>query len=156
MRSNVRFQKMSQLKFQIGSGPFIRISLPSKAPGDRDKFRGKAVIVCDGLQCSTEVEFNRSVLERFVNDIQHVYDTLKGAFHLGSSDTRFELKGTADTKGRIRLDIVVSGFQFSQPENREWSASTNFTCFPEELQSALKTLTEANQSWEATGDKSSF
>ncbi len=115
-------------------------------------FRGKALTVCNSLQCSAEVEFTRSVFERFVNDLQRVYKTLKGSFHLASSDTRFDLTGAADNKGRIRLDIVVSGFQFAQPENHEWSASTTFTCFPEELQSAIKTLTEANKPWDATGE----
>lgn len=137
---------MSQTKFQIGSGPFVRISLPSKTPGDQDTFRGKAVVVSSSLQCSVEVEFTRSVLDRFVSDLERVYTTLHGTFHLDSSDTRFRFTGTADIKGSIRIDISASGFQFSQPENNEWSASTTFTCFPQELESAIENLTKANKS----------
>jgi hypothetical protein len=142
---------MSQFKFQIGSGPFVRISLPSKAPGDCDMFRGKAVIVCNSLQCSAEVEFTRSVLERFAADLQRIDDTLKGSFHLVSSDTRFKMAVVGDNKGRIRLDIVVSGFQFSQPENSEWSASATFTCFPHEIENAIQQMEEANKSSLLTG-----
>ena len=108
-------------------------------------FRGKVVIVCNSLQCSAEVEFTRSVLERFGADLQRIYDTLNGSFHLVSSDTRFKMAVVGDNKGRIRLDIVVSGFQFSQPENNEWSASATFTCFPYEIENAIQQIEEANK-----------
>lgn len=130
-------------KFQIGTAPFVRISLPSKAPGDSDTFRGKAVVSCSRLQCSAEVEFTKSALNRFTSDLKRVHDTLEGTFELVSSDTRFRITGTADSKGRIRIDLSVSGFQFSQPENQEWSASATFTCFPQELEGAIKSLADS-------------
>ena len=137
--------RMSTLKLQIGSGPFIRVSLPSKAPGDSDTFRGKSVVSCYSLQCSAEVEFPRSDLEQFAKHLQRVHETLNDEFHLESSDTRFRLAGMADNKGRVRIDVSVSGFQFSQPENSEWSASASFTCFPQEFEGAISELTKANK-----------
>ncbi|WP_419530059.1 WapI family immunity protein [Haloferula sp.] len=141
---------MPTLKFQIGSGPFVRVALPSKAPGDSDTFRGKSVVSCYSLQCSSEVEFPRSELQLFAKQVQQVHETLKGEFRLESSDTRFRLDGRADNKGRIRIDVLVSGFQFSQPENNEWSASASFTCFPQELEGAISELTKANKAQHPT------
>lgn len=140
---------MSKPKFQIGGGPFVRISLPSKAPGDGDTFRGRAVVSCNSLQCSAEVEFTRSKLDQFVQHLERVHKTLSGDFRLESSDTRFQLVGAADTKGRVRIDVSVSGFLFSQPENNEWAASATFTCFPQELEAAITELTKANKAVEA-------
>ena len=142
----VRYKKMSKPKFQIGNGPFIRINLPSKAPGCSEQFRGKAIVACNSLQCSAEVEFTRSDLELFTKRLVQVYSALKGSFCLVSTDTRFRIVGTADNKGRIRIDASISGFQFTQPENNEWTATANFTCFPHELEAAIAELTKANKS----------
>lgn len=136
---------MSKPRFQIGSGPFVRINLPSKAPGGSDRFRGKAIVACNGLQCSVEVEFTRSDLDGFIKSLSQVHSLLKGRFSLESTDTRFRMVGTADNKGRVRIDVSVSGYQFSHPENNEWTAAAAFTCYPQELERTMTELTNANK-----------
>jgi len=63
-----------------------------------------------------------------------VHEQLFGSFVLRSKDSRFILNGKAGPKGTIQIDAEFSGFEFSQPENIEWSASASFFCYPHEIE----------------------
>ncbi|HEY1121891.1 MAG TPA: hypothetical protein VGE67_09830 [Haloferula sp.] len=131
---------MGKLQFQIGASEHVRIVLPSKQHGNRDLFIGKAMVRVHGLNTTQEVAITRSSLRLFFDQLDEAHKTLKGAFQLESTDSRFKLKGSVDRKGAFQAEVVCTGFHFAQPENTEWSASVSFTCGCMDYQEAVSML----------------
>src|SRR5690349_12724345 len=112
---------MGKLQFQIGAAEHVRIVLPSKQHGNRDLFIGKAMMRVCGLNTTQEVMITRSSLRRFFDQLDEARKTLKGAFQLESTNSRFKLKGSVNSKGAFHLEVVCTGLNFTQPENTEWA-----------------------------------
>jgi hypothetical protein len=81
-----------------------------------------------GLNCAQEVMITRSSLRRFFDQLDEACKTLKGAFQLESTNSRFKLKGSVNRKGAFQLEVACTGLNFTQPENTEWSASVSLAC----------------------------
>ncbi|RYD83681.1 MAG: hypothetical protein EOP84_07540 [Verrucomicrobiaceae bacterium] len=131
---------MGKLQFQMGASQHVRIVLPSKQHGNRDLFIGKAMVRVPGLNTTQEVAITRSSLRHFFDQLDKANKTLKGAFQLESTDSRFKLKGSVNRKGAYQFEVVCTGFHFTQPENTEWSASISFACGWMDYQEAVSML----------------
>jgi len=131
---------MGKLQFQIGDSEHVRIVLPSKQHGNRELFIGKAMVRMSGLNTTQEVMITRSNLRRFFDQLDKAHKTLKGAFQLESTDSRFKLKGSVNRKGAFQFEVVCTGLHFTHPENTEWSASISFACGGMDYQQAASML----------------
>ena len=122
---------MTRIKHVIGSSPCVVFNLPSTKAGDNSILKGKVFIDIYGLKCSQSLSFAKEELVRLSSEAKQLYDNLKGTVTIQSECKSFWFSVSASSTGNIKIEVTMTRYEFSQPNNSEWQAYGSFYNYPE-------------------------
>ena len=133
---------MSKIKFKIGTSQHVVFNLPSRAVGDSNTCIGKVLVNVSGLNCSNSLSFDREDLIKLYKNASKLYKSLKGQASISSKCKTFNLVVTGTAKGHIKIEVNMSNFQYTSPENSEWQTKLFFYDYSDSLIELVKSKNE--------------
>ncbi|TQF70119.1 hypothetical protein [Pseudoalteromonas luteoviolacea] len=101
---------------------------------------GKALVNVPGLNCSTLLSFDKEALIKFNGEATKLYKSLKGTANIRSQCLTFNLTISAMVKGHVKIEISISKFERSSPENNEWQTNVWFYEYSDSLIQLIESI----------------